>query len=1176
MNVYHNFVQRLVMGTAILFTLTPSSYALSWIEKNLGQAGTSHDYIIRAEGLTALTSGAYVDLLLGSAVVAASPSNELPDAQLSDDSPKVSDATGASRVRLQFVGANANASLGSTSPLSAKSNYFKGKKEHWISNVPHFSEVSYSEIYPGIDVVYRLNEGKLEYDFIVAPEADSSVIKLAVAGASKATVSPAGVLEATTEFGVLSQSIPAVYQLINGEKRLLDGAFAQTEQGYIGFKVAQHRSDHAMVIDPVVEFSGYVGSNVSDRGFKLQQKPNGNLVLLGSTTSSFEPAAVPADNRISTDVFLAELDRTTGELLWITVLGGGQRDSSENFRIDSEGNSVLVGYTSSEDFPILNAFQSEFAGNGTTSNSILNSDGFVTKVSADGSSLIFSTYLGGLDLEGTPPEFNFGFELFRGIAIDGDNNIYIAGQTSAPDFPVTSVLNDLSCVESDLDPANTSGGSLSDVTFTKFSSSGALSFSTCIGGALRDAGRSVLIEEDGSVLIAGFSRSSDFPVTPGAYQTEPLEEFETTPFVLRLSPDYSQITMSTMVGDGFLQTIDVDGNGDIYGVSTSRGLSITTAGAYQVATTEDPSDPNSAEGYVFKLSEDGTALLYGTYLGAEGTDQFFGIKVDDQGRAIVAGISSAPSYPLVNALDLPDTPLLRNTDLWFPSSGYNHITRGSLADEETEIGLISREGNNFYAAGDFGSLGQLLPFFPSNNLNTAAMAYSQDLSEVDAPSYAAAANRDGPNEIHVFDNESFVFDIIASSTDYGNDSRAVEANVISSPDGSSNFYFGNYGEQNVLVQLVGSPPQLVMSPTGRSDGNTTALARISLPELGVPADFIAVANEFQDIRLYATSTANLGLGVPLNFNVGPVTALAAGDFDADGISELVVASSDRSVEIVSFSEAGVVSDVDILAGADSDNLSILVADIDNDSDKDILVGRLGDDRLFLNDGSGSFTLEPSYVGSPQATKSMTTLFPTTFPGQTGCPCFSVVDQNPQELLIQDDSAVVLSVLSADGSALELSTFLGSGGIDSIFRGLNLAPGSDSKLLIAIGASGDDWPLVGTSRSRFEASDAAFMVLELDQDGDNTLDGNDNCTQVANGDQNDTDDDGYGNACDADFNNDCIVNFLDVSAFAGEFLGSNPLFDVNGDGMINFLDFVVVSEQFLSAPGPGLGECDLAQ
>ncbi len=96
---------------------------------------------------------------------------------------------------------------------------------------------------------------------------------------------------------------------------------------------------------------------------------------------------------------------------------------------------------------------------------------------------------------------------------------------------------------------------------------------------------------------------------------------------------------------------------------------------------------------------------------------------------------------------------------------------------------------------------------------------------------------------------------------------------------------------------------------------------------------------------------------------------------------------------------------------------------------------------------------------------------------------------------------------------------------------------------------------------------------MDTDNDGVADDLDNCTDIANPDQTDSDADGYGNRCDTDFNDDCVVNFLDFAAFSGEFLSSTPEFDINGDGAVNFLDFVIVSQNFLEAPGPGQGVCD---
>lgn len=157
------------------------------------------------------------------------------------------------------------------------------------------------------------------------------------------------------------------------------------------------------------------------------------------------------------------------------------------------------------------------------------------------------------------------------------------------------------------------------------------------------------------------------------------------------------------------------------------------------------------------------------------------------------------------------------------------------------------------------------------------------------------------------------------------------------------------------------------------------------------------------------------------------------------------------------------------------------------------------------------------------------------------------------------------------SAQEISCELGT-----------LATGATSSVSVSLTANTDgEYTLTGTTASLESdpngldnSLDVNFTIGDIvDTDGDGVSDSVDNCTLIANAGQIDTDGDGYGNACDADFNNDCVVNFLDISSFAGEFLGANALFDINTDGAVNFLDFVVVSQAFLQQPGPGLGLCD---
>ncbi|MEM7081432.1 MAG: SBBP repeat-containing protein [Pseudomonadota bacterium] len=1147
---------------ATLFLISPV-HALSWIEQNQGQARSEYGYVVRANDLTALISPAHIELLL-TAPDTLTNTPHLQDVSTADlPTPFVQHIA-----RLTFEQANPLAQSHAGQRAKGMTHYLSGSNQQkWLKAVPHFETVRVTNVYDGIDVVYRLHDGQLEYDFIVAPNSDPSQITLSLSGATT-TVLDEESWQATTPMGLITQTIPAVYQQIDGNEQRLAGRFRAAAEGTIQFELQDHDVTAALVIDPVIEFSGYFGGNRTDRTTRFLERTNGAYLLSGTTTSLLDFISNPSEFKVQSDVFVAELD-SAGDINWVTVFGGSRSERAENTQIDSAGNIVVVGNTESSDFPTLNALQSTFAGGNFVGGGLLNSDGFVAKLAVDGQSFVFATYLGGTDLAPNATT-GFGFEFFRGLALDASDNVYVAGQTAAPDFPVTDTINGTGCFEEESQPQiEPLPGSASDIAIAKISPTGSLLFSACLGGSFRDAGRHIQVDDNGDVYLSGFSRSSDFPTTPGVYRPTPLIELGFNSIVVKLSSDLSTVTAATFVGDGFLQSMDVDADGNIYGVTaTSEGLNETTAGVFQPLPSDPPANLGDADSYVFKLSADATQLIYGTYLGALGNDFLYAIKVDDEGRAYVAGNSSAPDYPLRNPLPASPQPYLINTNAGTAFDSFNGVSRDvfPLTDNNlTYNAFFARDGLNYTALGDVESLGLLVPLLAQiDQYDTSAIAFSANASINPLLARGLIANRDGVNQLFSFDENLFTYSLFDTVGSASEDSRDVVTDILGLSPSLAVFLVANYGSANTLVEVTGTTPgAFVETSVGRTDGNTTAFVLAELNTLAAAGQFVAVANELQDIRLYDVTNAALGPAIVLNHSVGTVSDIAAGDLDGDGTDELVVVNADSAVEVLTLNDAAMVSQVVVLTEANADNLSAAVVDVDGDNDLDVIIGRSDSDKLYINDGTGTLSLEASYVGALDATLS---IVPSTSAAR--CPCFSTTNRVPQEIWPTADD-VVVSVLSADGSDLEFSTRLKGGGEEELFTSLVFAQGSDSKVLLGGATTGDLWPQVGTSTPPSSGRDALYMVLEIDQDQDNVLDGLDNCERVANPDQRDTNDDGFGNLCDADLNNDNIVNFVDVSQFASVFGSTDEDADFNGDGAVNFLDLVILREGFLLPPGPGL-------
>jgi hypothetical protein len=305
---------------------------------------------------------------------------------------------------------------------------------------------------------------------------------------------------------------------------------------------------------------------------------------------------------------------SAGQLVYSTYLGGGGREYGGDIAVDSLGNAYITGYTiSSTDFPTTSgAFDTTFNGGSY--------DVFVSKLNASGTALVYSTYLGGTgDDEG------------RGIAIDSSGNAYISGYTNSTNFPITLGAFDI-----------TFNGGLYDGFVSKLNSNGtALVYSTYLGGDEEDRNYAIAVDSLANVYITGNTGSPNFPITPGAYKTTFYGIRGTaTVFVSKLNASGNSLIYSTYVGGGFGYDLAIDTSGNSYIIGRTASADFpTTPGAL------DTSSNGSWDGFITKLNESGTALVYSTYLGGNSDDYSNGIAVDGLGNAYLTGYTYSTDFP---------------------------------------------------------------------------------------------------------------------------------------------------------------------------------------------------------------------------------------------------------------------------------------------------------------------------------------------------------------------------------------------------------------------------------------------------------------------------------------------------------------------------------------------------
>jgi beta-propeller repeat-containing protein len=568
-------------------------------EQNRGQASAATNFQARGAGYTLSLSATEATFLM---------------ARGPDESSTV--------LRMNLFAANPAAAVEGLNELEGKVNYLIGNDAaQWRTNVPTFGRVRYREVYPGVDVVYYGNQRRLEYDFVVAPGSNPGAIALEFPGTPRIEVEAAtgdlllGVGEKTVR-----QHKPVAYQEINGARREIEGRYAIRSGGRVGFEVGEYDARSALIIDPVLVYSTFLGGNgtgENEVARSIAVDSSGNAYVAGYTDSTDFPIAnaVQGTQAGAIDVFVSKLNAAGSGLVYSTYLGGNAFDGCYGIAVDSAGNVYLAGSTLSSNFPTVNPVQATRGSNNSP-------DAFVAKLNAAGSALVYSTYLGGSNFDGA-----------SGIAVDSSGNAYVTGGTGSTNFPTANALQ--SALSSPTD---------ADAFITKFNAAGsALVYSTYLGGIGEDHANSIAVDSTGSVYVAGYTYSTDFP-TANAIQAARAGDRDA--FVTKVNAAGSALVYSTYLGGSdmdYANGIAVDSAGSAYVTGATFSTNFPTANAMQNILG------GQSDAFVTKLNAAGSALVYSTYLGGNGYDIGTGIALDGARNAYVIGWTVSTNFPTVNA-----------------------------------------------------------------------------------------------------------------------------------------------------------------------------------------------------------------------------------------------------------------------------------------------------------------------------------------------------------------------------------------------------------------------------------------------------------------------------------------------------------------------------------------------
>jgi hypothetical protein len=535
-------------------------------------------------------------------------------------------------LQMSLVGANPAAKVAGQNELEGRVNYFIGNDPaKWRTNVPTFGRVRYAEVYPGIDVVYYGNQKKLEYDFVVAPGSDARAIALEFVGADEVEVDGAtGDLMVRVGEETIRQLAPVTYQELGGARKKVESRYALRGGGRVEFEVGEYDASAPLVIDPVLQYSTYLGGSNDDGSSGIAVDSAGNAYVTGSTNSANFPTAnaiqgtlFPSNGDVAGDydVFVTKINAAGTALVYSTYLGGNTGEGGLAIALDSAGNAYITGFTRSTNFPTANPIDSTYGGG---------NDGFVTKINAAGSALVYSTYLGGN-----------GADFSNDIAVDSAGSAYLTGDTSSTNFPSANGR----------DPTYNGG---QDAFVTKINAGGtAFVYSTYLGGTEYEFGNGIAVDSAGNAYIAGRTRSPNFP-TFNAIQPTFAGDAD------------AGDTVVIQTGDAFVTKLNAAGSALVY--STYLGGTVGDAGygialdsannAYVTGRTNSPNFPTAnaidstyntrEDAFVTKINAAGTALVYSNFLGGNDGDSGQDIAVDSAGNAYIAGDTFSNNFPTVN------------------------------------------------------------------------------------------------------------------------------------------------------------------------------------------------------------------------------------------------------------------------------------------------------------------------------------------------------------------------------------------------------------------------------------------------------------------------------------------------------------------------------------------------
>ncbi len=506
-------------------------------------------------------------------------------------------------LHLNFIGSNSDADIIASDENNIPKSYFFGNdSSQWATDQYSFRTLTYRNIYDGVDVVFTMNQGQLSYEIIGEASTIANNVQMQWTGADQ-VLSDAEGTELVTAYGSIIDNGSGIGRSVSAEDDLIFST----------------RGVNALL------WSTMIGGSGDDEGATLAIASNGDVFVGGETDSpNFPgtPGSYEEEHSAYLDVFVSRFTNQGADLVWSSYIGTSNNDYCNAIVLDASDNPIIVGRSASSSYPTTTGAYDESYNGGT-------SDATVSKFSSDGSSLIFSTFVGGSEVDS-----------FFDVVSDASGNLVCAGYTASTDYP-TSVGAFQTSFQ----------GPPYDFTVSTLSADGStLVAGTYVGGTDRDACRGVSVDGNGDLFLSGFSFSTDFPVTVGAFQT--VKSTIDDAALVKISADLTTVHWATFLGGNGSERalcIDLDSSDNpvIAGFTYSSDFP-TTSGVLQETYN------SSMESFVTKFDNSTGARQWSTYMGGPHVDEIVSIIIDADNNPIVTGWTTSPSFP-VNSLGYDDS-----------------------------------------------------------------------------------------------------------------------------------------------------------------------------------------------------------------------------------------------------------------------------------------------------------------------------------------------------------------------------------------------------------------------------------------------------------------------------------------------------------------------------------------